>query len=240
LSREGMAEAVMRVVGPWHAILGDLPSEVLGLAVKELASSGREFFPPAGVVRQTAIGLLGAAATAKTAGEAWEEVRLALSRGEHGYRKGYYEWSSELVERAFNGIGGWQYFNEALMDSVMADRAHFMRVYGELLEREERERREIPAVTEYRRMLLGDAGRADRSKRPRMIAVDVEEERRRLAGGGNGAERQRLLGPGGEGAEEERPGEAAAVVKNLAEGWRMRRGKATCKGTTASGVEEEL
>jgi hypothetical protein len=36
----------------------------------------------------------------KTAGEAWEEVRLALSRGEHGYRKGCYEWSSPLVERA--------------------------------------------------------------------------------------------------------------------------------------------
>ena len=52
LSEEKLAEAVARLVPAWHTILGDLPAELLNLAVKQLASSSREFFPPAGVVTQ--------------------------------------------------------------------------------------------------------------------------------------------------------------------------------------------
>jgi hypothetical protein len=81
-----------------------------------------------------------------SAGDAWKEVPPALSRGEHGYRKGHYRWSSELVERAFNGVGGWGYFNQALIDSAMADRAHFMRIYNDPLERADKARPSVPAL----------------------------------------------------------------------------------------------
>jgi hypothetical protein len=154
LSKERFAEKVAGLAQPWHAILGDLPAELLTLAVKQLGSSDREFFPPAGVVRQAAVDLMPAPGGGKSAGEAWEEVRRALSRGEHGYRDGQYRWSSELVERAFNGVGGWHYFNQALIDSAMADRAHFMRIYNDLLARADRARREAPEVAAYRRALL--------------------------------------------------------------------------------------
>jgi hypothetical protein len=222
LSEDSLAEAVARLARPWHAILGDLPADLLTLAVKQLGSSDREFFPPAGVVRQAALDLIPGPGDGKSAGEAWEEVRLALSRGEHGYHRGYYEWSSDLVERAFNGVGGWHYFRQALAESVMADRAHFMRIYSELLEREEKARREAPAVVAYRRAMLGHDGREDRSKRPRMIAVDVEEERRRLAAGEEQPEAQDPVGPGeAEAAVGERPEAVARAVQGLASRWRM-------------------
>jgi hypothetical protein len=122
-----MADTVAQLARQWYTILGDLPAELLSLAVKQLGSSDWEFFPPAGVVRQAALDLIPGPGGGKSAGDAWEGVRRALSRGEYGYRKGEYQWSSELVERAFNGVGGWAYFNQALIDSVMADRAHFVR-----------------------------------------------------------------------------------------------------------------
>jgi hypothetical protein len=142
--------------------------------------------------------------------------RLALSRGEHGYRKGQYAWSSELVQRAFNGVGGRHYFNHALIDSAMADRAHFTRIYNELLEREEKARREAPAVAAYRRAMSGDGPAEDRSKRPRVIAVDVEEERRLPAAGDRPREAEGLPGPGeGEAPVEEQP-EAVAETGEVA------------------------
>ena len=167
------------MVSVWSEILEDIAGEPLMMAVKAWISGDTPWLPSVGQLRRMALEMVPGGAGAKTAGEAWEEVRLALSRGEHGYRKGHYAWSSALVERAFNCVGGWQYFNTALMDSVMADRAHFMRAYGELVERDERERREPPAVTAYRRMLLGGGAAEEGVRRPRRIGVEVGEEERR-------------------------------------------------------------
>jgi hypothetical protein len=188
----------------WHEPLGDLDFGLLEAAACQHCTTS-QWFPSLAEIRTAALDLMEPAGLFKSAGEAWEEVRLALSRGEHGYRKGHYAWSSELVERAFRGIGGWHCFSQALMDSVATDRAHFIRAYNELVEREERAQRESPVIRAYRQAVLGDGATEDRSKRPRMIAVDVEEERRLLAGGQT--------------SEVEK--KTSEVVEGLARRWRM-------------------
>ena len=167
------ASQLAQAVPVWEMLLGDLDFGLLEAAAHKHCTTS-QWFPSIAEIRSLALDMLRLPGAVKTAGEAWEEVRLALSRGEHGYRKGHYAWSSALVERAFNGVGGWQYFNTALMETAMADRAHFMRIYGELVERSERERREAPAVTAYRRMLLGDGAAEEGARRARMIGVEVD------------------------------------------------------------------
>jgi hypothetical protein len=60
---------VAQLIHPWHAILGDLPAELLNLAVKQIGSSDREFFPPAGVVRQAALDMMPPPGGGKSAGD---------------------------------------------------------------------------------------------------------------------------------------------------------------------------
>jgi hypothetical protein len=108
------------------------------------------------------------------------------------------------VERAFNGVGGWGYFNQALVDSAMADRAHFMRIYNELLEREEKARREAPVVAAYRRALLeGSTQTSEVEKKTSPLLAGCSTE----VGGG-----------------EERPDDASRAIGELAVQWRPREG----------------
>ena len=109
--RNALDEKALRQAVPvWHQLLGDLDFGLLEAAA-QMHCTASPWFPSIAEIRTLALDLLQAPGSLKTAGEAWEEVRLALSRGEHGYRKGYYEWSSPLVERAFSCVGGWYYFN---------------------------------------------------------------------------------------------------------------------------------
>ena len=173
LDDKRFATEVAKLVGPWHAVLGDLPTDALGLAVKSLAASGREFFPPAGVVRQHAFELMEPDAYKMTAGEAWDEVNRAVRQGEHRFRNGMVRWSSPTVEAAFRSIGGWAYFKFALEDSYMADRARFCDAFNQLQKREQGTRRELPAVAEYRQ-LVGETVRrlTDKSRTQPPPAAD--------------------------------------------------------------------
>lgn len=164
LDDERFAAEIAKLLGPWYAVLGDLPADTLGLAVKQLASSGREFFPPAGVVRQAAFDLMASDTDRMTAGEAWAEVQRALRYDLPLHMRGDGTWSSPLVQRAFEAIGGWGYFRYALEDAEMSDRARFYQAFEQLQNRERQTRRELPAVTEYRRLVAETAKRLSASR----------------------------------------------------------------------------
>lgn len=168
LDDERFAAEVAKLLGPWHAVLGDLEADVLGLAVKQLASSGREFFPPAGVVRQAAFDLMASATDRMTAGEAWKEVMDAVRYRMPAFVRGEASWSNPLVEQAFQAVGGWAYFRYSLEDAQMADRARFMDTFSQLQRRERLARRELPAIAEYRQLINETARQldAERSQLP--------------------------------------------------------------------------
>lgn len=167
LSKDNFVTEIAKLVGPWHAVLGDLEADVLGLAIKQLAAAGREFFPPAGVVRQAAFDLMASDKERMTPGEAWAEVMHVVRCDMPRFMRGEGSWSSPIVEQAFQAIGGWAYFRHALEDAQMADRARFFQTFEQLQQREQQDRRELPAVTEYRQLI---------SETAKQLSVGRDEE----------------------------------------------------------------
>jgi hypothetical protein len=152
--REISPQQFREMLTVWTPILEDIPADLLNQAVQAWISKDTPWLPSVGQLRNLAFDLVRPPSDELTPGEAWEELRLAIRRGPHAYLKGYYQWSSPVVRRAFEAVGGWSYFSVALTESEMADRAHFMRIYRDLQEHEERRRRMLPSVASYRRAIL--------------------------------------------------------------------------------------
>lgn len=89
-------------------------------------------FPSSAELRQGASGLAATPDQGTTAGEAWQEVKRAISLGQHRFESGLAHWSSPLVEDAFNAVGGWAFFRSALVKNEASDRAYFARAYEQL------------------------------------------------------------------------------------------------------------
>ena len=71
-------KATATTIKAYYSILCDLPVELLKAAVLHICSDGREWPPPAGVIRATAFSLIEHNEGAVTAGEAWQEARRIL------------------------------------------------------------------------------------------------------------------------------------------------------------------
>ena len=142
----------------WWTILEDLPYEQLQLAAKKIGSQDSPWPPSAGELRHAVMDLNMSNDERMTAGEAWNEVNMAVrSHGKHAYlpgppplnREPTRQWSSPQVKRAFEAIGGWSYFQQAQEDAQMADRARFCQAFEQLQKREQTDARMLPAVREY-------------------------------------------------------------------------------------------
>jgi hypothetical protein len=116
----------------WLAVLDDIPNDLAYAALTMLSAEGREFVPPAGVVRREAI-MLRARSTGDLppgADEAWREVRQAIERGAGA------DWSHPCIGETVAAIGWYELRTSANQDSL---RAHFMKFYGEATERHHRD-----------------------------------------------------------------------------------------------------
>lgn len=139
-----------------EALLGPLPAGAVLGAIATLALEGREFAPPLGLVARRAAELVEEATNGRPPDveEALREVYEQISRC------GYYrtpEWSSPAIGGVIEALGGW----EAVCtdDNPEAFRAHFLRLYGTVQARVQRESLVTPAV----RQLVGTLDfRADR------------------------------------------------------------------------------
>lgn len=130
-------------VETWRAVLDDVPPDLAVAAVHALATSGREFAPPVGVIRQKAVQLVAAAIgqMAPSVDEAWAEVRQKAS--ELGYMNGPpAEWSHRAVDDAVAAIG-WREICHSTNPEAL--RAHFMKLYGSAVDRAA-EQRDMPAA----------------------------------------------------------------------------------------------
>ena len=61
--------------------------------------------------------------------------------------RGYYqspEFSTPMIQRAIDGLGGWRAFCAG--DNLVADRAHFLKIYEQLLNRRQEEVARLPQV----------------------------------------------------------------------------------------------
>jgi hypothetical protein len=143
----------------YHIILGDLNADALMNAAVHYISSGAEFFPPAGKLRQLTFELQERAVGVPLAQEAWGEVKRAFRSGFSRYRVPTVDdWSHPLIAQAVESIGGWRYLCDSENDA--ADRARFIEAYGVLLGREREAVRMLPKVREQIQAI------ADKMRRP--------------------------------------------------------------------------
>jgi hypothetical protein len=110
----------------WERLLGDLDNGAVIAAIDSLAAEGREFAPSPGQVRQKAIEISNPAIP--TADEAWAEILSEVHRV--GY-VGTPSFSHETIERAVRTFG----WRSICSEEEMIIRAHFMKVWPEIMQR---------------------------------------------------------------------------------------------------------
>ena len=115
----------------WYELLKDLSNEQLLSAISIFCASHRDVYPGTNIVayiREYAL----YDPNELTAGEAWELVRKKrLSRSI--YDRSPFPELPPIVQKAFDSVGGTKLL---LSENEVADRAHFMKIYDALMERE--------------------------------------------------------------------------------------------------------
>lgn len=123
----------------WEALLLDLDVRQVIAAIQALATDGREFAPPPGLIRRRAIELV---APIPDADQAWLEVRKQIQivgslRGQVRFMFGEEwpiecEWSDPLIGEVADAMG-WDALCQS--ENEMADRAHFIKMFHAAHER---------------------------------------------------------------------------------------------------------
>ena len=129
-------------------VLGDLESETLRAGVKaacmdSMDGRGREFAPSAGAIRAAAVQLHIKASGIPTTEEAWQIVLKAINSEDR--------WAAikpyPLIMQAVDTLGGLRLIADSEAPGV--ERAHFFRIYDNLLQEAARDAGQLPALTAY-------------------------------------------------------------------------------------------
>ena len=130
-------------INAYVAMLKDIPLEVLVVAVEQCIVES-EFLPSIAKVRDKALSLV--RPERKDPMEAWGVVLTTIQR------VGFYRsptFDDPLIARAVECLG-WQYL--CTSENVVADRAHFAKVYEQFREREIQDSRLLPQAIALRAM----------------------------------------------------------------------------------------
>lgn len=126
-------------------LLGDIPANALMVAVKAAcAEPGRQFAPSAGEIRGKLAELHAKAAEVPTAAEAWEAVMESF-RVVRSQRPALLD--HPLVAKAVRVMGGLDKIG--MSENIGVERAHFFKIYEQLLERALADASELADVTQY-------------------------------------------------------------------------------------------
>lgn len=144
----------------YMAFLGDIPADLLKLAViKCCAESGRAFAPSVGEIRGAVGEIQRKAQGIPSALAAWDEICNAPMPypSDPDYVVYYinpptaYRWSHPLVEKTAKQLG-WPNFpriENGKFENEIADRAHFFKQYEAASQNNTTEMMELPQVTKY-------------------------------------------------------------------------------------------
>jgi len=144
------------VLETWEGVLLDLEATHVAAAIHAFAVDGDRWPPPVGAIRKRALSLT---APVPEGDEAWGEVRRQIAvvgskRGMLDFGTGRVVepvWSHPLIGEVADRFG-WQEL--CMSENQMADRAHFLRMWGEASAR----RRTFDALTPAARAVLEAAG----------------------------------------------------------------------------------
>lgn len=123
--------------------LKDIPDDRFELAIKDICSTMSEVYPNTnfiGIIRELAL-----SGVYKLSGEAWEEVLKQVTR------RGYVStprFEDKLIDKTIKCIG-WR--DICLSENISIERAHFIKAYDQLLNREKSEEVKIEACKQINR-----------------------------------------------------------------------------------------
>ena len=155
----------------WFDLLGHLPADALKTACKSCcATPGRAFAPSPGEIIGAVTQMQAQASGMPSAGEAWAAII-------EGFNHTSFDQPAMLQHPAINEdvrqMGGMDIIG--LSENVMAERAHFLKLYQALVDRELANAAQIPAVRDFverQRIEVSDEIRklSDKMARPRLEA----------------------------------------------------------------------
>jgi len=138
-------------IDAYYSILNDLPVDLLKAAVLHICGEGREWPPPAGVIRSTAFSLIEHNEGAITAGEAWQEARRILGDPSRYYpgivAPGADDFSDPAVYDTIQAIGAMD-IARGSNDMIHTTRARFMDTFKTIKGRQRTSRTMLPVVRE--------------------------------------------------------------------------------------------
>lgn len=121
-------------------LLADIDDDLLIAATKQHATSSK-WFPSVAELRQAAFNIRAKSRGIPSPAEAWGEVMREVRRvGSWGTP----EFSTPLIADTVDGLGGWAAL--CASDNNVADRAHFLKIYGSLLERHDQDAAMLPEI----------------------------------------------------------------------------------------------
>lgn len=138
--------------GVYAELLHDLPDDILIAAAQHHAATSK-WFPSVAELRTAATDIQSRALGVRSAEEAWINVQKAVRQfGYYGETVAPADgggWRvpsmlSDLEKSAVDALGGWRTLCQS--DNAVADRAHFLKIYGNLLTRETDTARMLPQV----------------------------------------------------------------------------------------------
>lgn len=133
----------------YQIALSDIPSDVLEKAIIHITTTNK-FFPTVAEIRDAAYLLMAGINKIPSAFEAWKEVQDQIAicgdYWRYSINEKKPEYTHPLIEKAVS-IMGYKQLCES--DNVVADRAHFFRVYESLYQRAMNEMKMLPTVKQF-------------------------------------------------------------------------------------------
>jgi hypothetical protein len=129
--------------------LADIPADVLENATLQIITTAK-FFPSVSEIRDTAHSIILGLNKIPSQYEAWEEVQNVIARCGDYYHyqvaEQFPSYSHPLVEQAVEVMG---YRSLCESDNMVADRAHFFKVYESLFSRAVDDMKMLPRVKDF-------------------------------------------------------------------------------------------
>lgn len=133
----------------YQLTLQDIPEDVLEQAILHITTTTK-FFPTVAEIRDAAYIIMVGTNKIPSAYEAWKEVQDQIAKCGDYYRYDdsahVPEYSHPLVEKAVSIMG---YITLCESDNIVADRAHFFKVYESLYARAVDEMKMLPQVRNF-------------------------------------------------------------------------------------------
>lgn len=123
----------------YATMLCDIPLPLLTAAIDQCAAEVK-FYPSVAEIREKALALT--TRTEISGMEAWAIVIEALQR--YGYNRPRPPFEDPLIDQAIKFFGGWLELCNS--ENVVADRAHFAKIYDQLVQRKIQDARLLPSA----------------------------------------------------------------------------------------------